>query len=168
MEVSRPFKNKVISLPPSVVRTIRDEIFWQYAKLISKSAGFGINQRAFQMDRFIALRNGKIKWSSAIREWVRENEKAKRMRVLRAKEDLTVEHILPRCCGGPDIPDNAIRVCRQCNLNKRDKRLYEWIGLKNKDNIPRIAEGKYLKLLYELHEERGTLDIDNNDLKTKL
>ena len=85
-----------------------------------------------------------------------------------AKEDLTVEHILPRCCGGPDIPDNPIRVCRQCNLNKRDKRLYEWIGLKNKDNIPRIAEGKYLKLLYELHEERGTLDIDNNDLKTKL
>lgn len=26
-----------------------------------------------------------------------------------------------------------------------------------KDKIPRIAEGKYLKLLYDLHDKRGTL-----------
>ena len=49
-------------MPPPVVKTVRDEIFWQYAKLISKSAGFGINQRRFQMDRFINLRDEKIKW----------------------------------------------------------------------------------------------------------
>ena len=42
-------------MPPPVVKTIRDEIYWQYAKLISKSAGFGINQRAFQMERFIEI-----------------------------------------------------------------------------------------------------------------
>ena len=47
-------------MPPPAVKTIKDAIFWQYAKLISKSAGFGINQRAFQMNRFIALRDGKI------------------------------------------------------------------------------------------------------------
>ena len=62
-------------MPPPVVKTIRDEIYWQYAKLISKSSGFGINQRAFQMERFIGLRDGKIKWSSPVREWLREHEK---------------------------------------------------------------------------------------------
>lgn len=47
-------------------------------------------------------------------------------------------------------------------------KLYEWIGLKNKDNIPRIAEGKYLKLIYELHKQTGTLNISKDELKGKL
>jgi len=155
-------------MPPSVVKTIRDEIFWQYAKLISKSAGFGINQRAFQMNRFIALRDGKIKWSSTIREWVREHEKPNECIYCGSKDDLTVEHILPRCCGGPDNPDNAIKVCKKCNSSKGGKRLYEWRGLKGKDSIPRIAEGKYLKLLYELHNNCGTLNVDKKELTIKL
>lgn len=155
-------------MPPSAVKTIKDEIFWQYAKLISKSAGFGINGRAFQMSTFIKLRDGKIKWSSTIREWVKEHEKPNECIYCGSKADLTTEHILPRCCGGPDIPDNAIRICKKCNSSKSGKRLYEWIGLSKKDEIPRIAEGKYLKLLYELHEKNGTLDISKDKLTTKL
>jgi hypothetical protein len=151
-------------MPPGAVRTIKDEIFWQYAKLISKSAGFGMGQRAFQMSRFIALRDGRIMWSTAVREWVREHENPDACIYCGSRANLTVEHILPRCCGGPDIPDNAIRICRKCNSSKGGKRLYEWIGLKNKDGVPRIAEGKYLKLLYELHSKRGTLEIDKNRL----
>jgi len=68
---------------------------------------------------------------------------------------LTVEHILPRSCGGPDIPDNAIRVCQSCNSSKEGRQLFEWKGLQAKDEIPRIAKGKYLKLLYDLHNKRG-------------
>lgn len=152
-------------MPPPIVKTIKDEIFWQYAKLISKSAGFGINSRAFQMSKFVKLRDGKEKWSTTIREWVREHEKPDECIYCGSKGDLTVEHILPQCCGGPDIPDNAIKVCKKCNSSKGGKRLYEWVGLKHKDEIPRIAEGKYLKLLYELHEKSGTLNADKNKLK---
>ena len=82
-----------------------------------------------------------------------------------SKEELTTEHILPRSCGGPDIPDNAIRICKTCNSKKGGKRLYEFFGLKNKDGVPRIAEGKYLKLLYVLHEKAGTLDLNKEHLK---
>lgn len=155
-------------MPPPVVKTIRDEIFWQYAKLISKSAGFDVNERRFQMDRFLKLRDGNIKWSTTIREWIRENEKPDECIYCGSKDCLTVEHILPQSCGGPDIFDNAIKACRNCNLGKGSKRLYEWIGMKNKDKIPRIAEGKYLKLLYNLHEELGTLDTDKKELTDKL
>jgi hypothetical protein len=155
-------------MPPPVVKTIRDEIFWQYAKLISKSAGFGINQRAFQMNRFLALRDNKIHWSSTIREWVKEHEKPDECIYCGATGTLTVEHILPRSCGGPDIPDNAINACKKCNSSKGGKRLYEWIGIANKDKIPRIAEGKYLKLLYELHEKSGTLNVSKENLTTML
>ena len=102
-------------MPPPVVKTVRDEIFWQYAKLISKSAGFGINQRRFQMDRFINLRDEKIKWSSTVREWLREHEKPNECIYCGSKSSLTVEHILPQSCGGPDIPDNTIKACKNCN-----------------------------------------------------
>lgn len=33
--------------------------------------------------------------------------------------------------------------------------------MSKKDEIPRIAEGKYLKLIYDLHENNGTLDKDD-------
>ena len=155
-------------MPPSAVKTIRDQIYWQYAKLISKSAGLGINARAFQMERFKKLQSGEIKWSSTIREWLKEHEKPDECVYCGAKENLTTEHILPRVCGGPDIPDNAIRICKTCNSSKGGKRLYEWFGLANKDKIPRIAEGKYLKLLYDLHEARGTLDVNKKELESAL
>ena len=61
--------------------------------------------------------------------------------------------------GGPDLPDNAVWVCKTCNSSKGSKRLYEWYELENKYKVPRIAEGKYLKLVYSLHEEMGTLDV---------
>ena len=116
--------------PPKIVKTIKDEIFWQYAKLISKSAGFGINGRGFQMKKFIELRDGKIKWSTTIREWVREHEKPNECIYCGSKENLSIEHILPRCCKGPDIPDNAVKICRKCNSTKGGKRLYEWFGFR--------------------------------------
>ncbi|MEM4268211.1 MAG: HNH endonuclease [Candidatus Woesearchaeota archaeon] len=160
-------------MPPSIVKTIKDEIFWQYAKLISKSAGFGIKQRTFQMNRFIALREEKIRWSSTIREWIKEHERPNECIYCGSKKNLTTEHILPKHCGGPDTPDSVIKVCRECNSSKGSKRLYEWIGLKNKDSVPRIAEGKYLKLLYRLHEYRlheklGTLNFSKDRLKKEL
>lgn len=155
-------------MPPAVVKTIEEEIFWQYAKLISKSAGLG-NQRAFQMNRFMALRDGKIKWSTAIREYIKEHENhGVCIYCNTEKSNLSTEHILPKSCGGPDIADNAIRVCMNCNDKKNGRRLYEWYGLKNNDKIPRIAEGKYLKLLYSMHEKNGTLKTDRNMLLTTL
>jgi hypothetical protein len=154
-------------MPPTAVKTIRDQIFWQYAKLISKSAGLG-NARAFQMNRFVQLRDGTIVWSSTIREWLHEHENPDACIYCGAEGPLTTEHILPRSCGGPDIPDNAIRVCRSCNSGKGSRRLYEWKGLAEKDVIPRIAEGKYLKLLYDLHEQRGSLNVDKKELGQKM
>jgi hypothetical protein len=120
------------------------------------------------MERFIALRDEKIHWSSTIREWIKEHEKPDECIYCGSTGNLTIEHILPRSCGGPDISDNAIQVCKKCNSSKGGKRLYEWIGIPNKDKIPRIAEGKYLKLIYEMHENLRTLNTDKTELKNKL
>jgi hypothetical protein len=42
--------------PPTAVKTIRELIYWEYAKLISKAAGFDKNYR-FIMSRFTKLKS---------------------------------------------------------------------------------------------------------------
>jgi hypothetical protein len=151
-------------LPPTTVNTLREEIYWQYAKLISKSAGFEIRDRAFQMATFIKLRDGKIRWSSAIGEYVKEHERKNACIYCGSTEKLTLEHILPLSRGGPNTADNAIFVCKKCNSSKGSKRLYEWFGYVRRDEIPSIAEGKYLKLIFDMHDKKGTLDLDKHNL----
>lgn len=147
-------------MPPKAVRTLRDLIFWQYAKIISESAGFGKSNYGFIMDRFKRLRSREIEWSTSIREWIHEKESPGICIYCGAEEKLTVEHMIPLSREGPDHSDNAVWVCASCNSSKGSMRLYEFYGLENRNRIPRIAEGKYLKLLHDELDKRGLLDID--------
>ena len=52
-------------MPPSYVKTIEDLIYYEYAKLISKSAGFE-NNWGFRTSTWKKLKSGKINMSSTI------------------------------------------------------------------------------------------------------
>ncbi len=151
-------------MPPKAVRTLRDLIFWQYAKIISDSEGFGKGNYDVVMDRFKSLKSGEIDWSTSISEWVHERETPDRCIYCGATGDLAVEHMIPLSRGGPDTPDNTVAVCPSCSSSKGDRRLYEFFSLDNRNAIPGIAEGKYLKLLYDELDSRGLLDIDRKRL----
>ena len=112
-------------MPPSAVKTIRELIFWQYAKIISESAGEGKSNYRFIMNRFKKLQNGEMNWSTSIREYIKEKEHQNECIYCGSEDKLTLEHILPRSRGGPDEPTNAVWVCKKCNSGKGDKRLYE-------------------------------------------
>ena len=100
------------------MKSIRDLIYWQYAKIISESAGAGKRNRGFVMDCFKKLQNGDIHWSTSIREYVGEYESPRVCGYCGAKKELTLEHILPRTRGGSDSSDNTVLVCRECNSSK--------------------------------------------------
>lgn len=151
-------------MPANYVKTVRQLLYYQYAKIISESAHWGKTNYGMITTKYKQLLSGEIHWSSSVREWLKEKEKSDECIYCGEKTDLTTEHILPKCCGGEDIPENVIRVCKHCNSSKGGKRLYEWSGYKNKDRIDRIAEGKYLKYLYSLHEKQGTLDMTPPEL----
>jgi hypothetical protein len=153
-------------MPPSAVKTIRDLLYWQYSKLISESAGIGKNQFGFIMNRFKKLQSGEIEWSGSIQEYIREREMQNQCIYCGATENLSYDHLAPRSKGGPDTPDNVVMACRECNSSKGGRGLYEWFKLDKRNEVPRIAEGKYLKLLYHLHEEKGDLDIGREELET--
>ena len=145
-------------MPPPYVKTIREEIYYEYAKLISRSA-YNSLQRRFITDRFKKLRDGEITISGTMREWEREQELPKICVYCGLPENLTTDHLIPQSRGGDNSADNVVLACLKCNTAKGEKSIFEWLGLKEKDKLHRLVAGKYLKQLLALHESAGTLDI---------
>lgn len=150
-------------MPPLYVRNIREEILYEYAKLISRSA-YGSLERGFITDRFKKLRDGEITISDTIREWEREQELPKECVFCGATESLTTEHLIPQNRGGGNLADNLVLSCKSCNSSRRDKGIFEWLGLKKKDVLHRLVAGKYLKELLRIHTESKTLDITKSQI----
>jgi len=150
-------------MPPPYVRTIREEILYEYAKLISRSAYKSL-ERGFITDRFKKLRDGEITISGTMREWEREQELYKECVFCRATFDLTTDHLIPRSRRGDDSADNVVLACQQCNASRGEKGVFEWLGLKEKDKLHRLVAGKYLKQLLTLHEQAGTLEVSKDQI----
>ena len=150
-------------MPPPFVKTIREEILYEYAKLISRSA-YGTLERAFITDRFKKLRDGEITISGTIREWEREQELQQECVYCGSKNDLTTDHLVPRNRGGDDSADNLVHACMACNTSRGDKGVFEWLGLEKKDELHRLVAGKYLKQLLRVHEQAGTLEVTKHQL----
>ena len=150
-------------MPPAYVSTIREEIYYEYAKLISRSA-YGSLQRPFITDRFKKLRDGEITISGTIREWEREQEFPRSCVYCGLSTDLTTDHLIPRSRGGDDSADNVVLACQPCNASRGEKGVFEWVGLKEKDKLHRLVAGKYLKQLLTLHEQAGTLEVSKDQI----
>lgn len=144
-------------MPPSAVKTIRDLVFYQYAKIIASSAK--IRGHGFIVSTMKKLSSGEIKMSTALRELKMQMKSEENCcEYCRVSMDLSWDHLVPRSKGGPDTAENHVLACKHCNFSKGSKGLYEWYGLSRKDEIPRLVAGKYLKLLYGIHETKGTLN----------
>jgi hypothetical protein len=150
-------------MPPGYVTTIREEILYEYAKLISRSAYKSL-QRGFITDRFKKLRDGEITISGEIREWEREQELPKQCVFCGSTKNLSTDHLVPRSRGGDDSADNLVLACQSCNAARGEKGVFEWLGLKQKDKLHRLVAGKYLKQLLTLHEQAGTLEIAKDQI----
>jgi 5-methylcytosine-specific restriction endonuclease McrA len=167
-------------MPDRDVETIRDLIFYQYAKIIARRAfAVGDGKAAkkehygFIKKTFRELRSGAMSWSDILREDWQLVEAEPRCAYCGSVEDLHKEHIVPRSLRiRPECADcdtiqgihNQVWACRACNLAKGDKGLYEFCKERHPgekkyyDLIPPLVEKKYLKTIYNCHVCAGTLD----------
>ncbi|TAL79461.1 MAG: HNH endonuclease [Bacteroidetes bacterium] len=152
-------------MPPPYIKTIHDEILYEYAKLISRSSLGEINY-GFVISRFKKLKSGEIHISDTIREWEREQQLPRECVFCRSSTNLTTDHLVPQNRGGDDSADNLVMACSSCNSSRGDKGIFEWLGLEKKDDLHRLVAGKYLKELLRIHKEEGTLDISKDILHT--
>ncbi|MGQ9602890.1 MAG: HNH endonuclease [bacterium] len=157
--------------PPKYVDTVRRLIYWHYAQLIAKSAGFDGNY-GFVVSRYKKLESGEMSWSSSIRDYEKELEKGRVCVYCGATSGLSIDHIIPVSRAGVDprikalleSPDNCVCACRTCNSSKGDRDVFEWYGHERFDDIPKLAMSKFLKLAYRVHEMQGTLDLKDPNM----
>ncbi len=152
-------------MPPKYVKTMREELFYEYAKLISRTVFNGQLNYGFIINTLKEFKSGKKTMSDTVREWQREYEFPKECVFCASTENLQIDHLIPKSRGGSDSADNVVWSCRTCNISRGNKGVFEWLGLKKKDNLHRIVAGKYIKELFELHERTGTLDVSVADLQ---
>lgn len=158
-------------MPPKYVTTVRQLIYWQYAQLIARAAGFEKNY-GFIVSRYKKLESGEITWSSSVRDYQKELEKGRVCAYCGAAGALSTDHIVPISRAGVDpriaklldSPDNCVCACRKCNSSKGDQDVFEWYGPERVDEIPELVLSKFLKLAYSLHEIQGTLDLKDPNM----
>lgn len=155
-------------MPPSAVKTIRDLIYWEYAKLIAGSAVGDRKNYRFIMHTYQRLKNQQIQPSDILRENKKLFESGERCAYCDSTDDLQWDHIIPRIKTVLDTIDNQVFACRHCNSEKGGRDPFEWYGLERKYEVPRIVLGKYLKLIYEIHERQNTLDKSDLNRDGKL
>jgi hypothetical protein len=158
-------------MPPAVVKNVRDLLYWQYAKIIAQSAGFSKKDYGFVTSRFKLLNQGTITWNE-LREYIKEKGQQECI-YCGAEAELTLEHLLPRKFNGPNNERNVVWVCKSCNSKKGARRLYEYFAIEAgveaaKYDVPRIAEGKYLKFAFETLKESNLLDIAGSELPSQV
>jgi hypothetical protein len=144
----------------AVSRTVGDFIHYYYAKLvIAPSSGESANYR-FIIDRYKRLASGEISMSDYDRE-IQHLARQPGVCAFCGKNgaNVTVE-LVPRRLGGPVGLQNQVYACSGCAGSKGDRGLFEWwcdvLG-RDKDELPRIPAGLFLKMAHERHTVDFTL-----------
>jgi hypothetical protein len=156
-------------MPPKNIRTVRHLIYWEYAKMIAGSAIGDRRNYGFVMHCFKKLDAGHMSPSAILRENKLLVE-SDRLCVYCASEcdNLQWEHIIPKSRGGLDTIDNLVLACAGCNNGKGARDPFEWYGKDRRGDLPRLVLGKYLKLIFDFHEQAGTLDAADVNADGKL
>ncbi len=168
-------------MPDRDVKSIRHLIYYQYAKIIARSA-FGEDAKSssygFIKKTFRELVLSEKMWSDIIREDKQFVKAEKKCIYCGSSENLEWEHIVPksisineRCpsCDRVQGIHNMIWSCMDCNSKKWKKGLYHFYkelypqDKKFYDKIPTLLEKKYLKTIYFCHQCNGTLDSGDLD-----
>jgi hypothetical protein len=158
-------------MPPKYVKTVEGLIYWEYAKLIARAAGFEDNY-GFITSRYKKLESGEMEWSSSIRDREKEWEHGQVCVYCGSTEKLAQDHIIPSCRGCVDSKvrellesgDNCVWACQKCNSAKGARDVFEWYGKDHLDEIPKLVLSKFLKLSYRLHETQGTLRLHDPNM----
>jgi hypothetical protein len=164
-------------MPDRDVKTIRDLIYYQYAKIVAKSA-FGLDAKktsyGFIKTTFRNFVKDEKKWSDILREdrQLADGEKAC-VYCGSTTNTLQWEHLVPRtlrindrcaACDRIQGIHNQVWACALCNAAKGTKGLYHFLrdshpeAKKFSDLAPMLAEKKYLKTIFYCHQCKGILD----------
>jgi hypothetical protein len=138
----------------AVPRTVGDYILYYYAKLvIAVSAGQPGNYR-FIIDRYKRLKSGEMSMSDYDREIQALAQQPGVCVFCGTQCNTVLVEVVPRALGGPVGVHNLVHACPECAASKGNKDFVSWwcddLG-RDKDELPRIPAGLFLKIAQERH-----------------
>ena len=141
---------------PRNFKTVRELIYWEYAKLVSEKAVGERSNFKFTNHVFQKMLAGQAKPASILSENQKMFMCGEICAYCGATNKMQWDHIVPIALGGPDTFDNMVRACAACNQSKGPRDPYQWLlGVKP---IPRLVSGKFLKVVFEEYERQQLLD----------
>lgn len=152
------------------VDTVGELLYWSYANLAmahaavsKKTDGYGRTHFMIRSRLFKGLKNQTMQIGSIV-----DDERLKMILpqsccYCGSKENLAVDHLIPRKRGGADTGDNLVWACRTCNSSKCARDLLEWFA--DRDQFPSILIlRRYLKLAIEICQSKNLMDVNLADL----
>ena len=170
-------------MPDASVKTIRDLIWFQYAKTMAHSSEFSNGQNGTIRKTLDDLRSGAKEWTDITNDDSLLAGVEKKCAYCGRTNDLSREPIVPRALAiNENCPDcdtiqtirNQVWACRICNSMKGALGLYQFyqrrMAGKKKfdDSIPPLLEKKYLKVVYDCLNCAKCLDCGDLDGDGKL
>lgn len=143
---------------PKWINSIRELIYWHYAKIIVEAKTGNRNDFKAIMIEYKKLKSDKIHISNILRDNKKLVLEEKKCSYCGTTDSLQFDHIIPLSKNGPDSIDNLTLACKKCNISKGDKQLMEWYGENYSSEIPRNVFSKFLKLVFTAHDNNNSLD----------
>lgn len=150
--------------------TINEYFNWQYANMAMAHVALKNNHIKYETIDFMIrakLYKGLNDGTQHIAS-IYDDEKYKLSNICCAycgkKGVLTIDHLIPKFCGGIDSGENLIYACKECNSSKNKKDLIEWCLSKN-TFPPVLVLRRYLKLAHLYFAQQGFLELPFNELE---
>ncbi|MCK9523641.1 MAG: HNH endonuclease [Proteobacteria bacterium] len=132
--------------------TVGDLLYWSYANLAMAHAAVGEGRIQYaRLDYIIraklfkGLRTGTMKIGSLLDDERFKLVQPRACVYCGSDQCLSMDHLVPKCKGGPDDADNIVWACRRCNSAKGDKDMLFWYRIRG-CFPPLMLLRRYLKL----------------------
>lgn len=147
------------------INTVREHLAWSYANLACAHSAVESGSKKYgRLNYMIRARlyKGLISGTMSMRSTF-DDEKIKfkypqSCCYCGSKDNLNIDHLIPKIKGGIDSADNLVLSCRSCNSSKRDRDVLLWLKYKGL-NPSILLLRRYIKLVSKYCEENNLLDI---------
>lgn len=148
--------------------TVLEEIAWRYAQLSMAHAMLHDNATAANA-KYYSIRSREYKLvreERGIGSFYHDEKEKIGMNFCvycHSKEQLSLDHIIPRKKLGADFPENLLPACRHCNSSKGSEDMLAWLSSHHK--FPSIFLLRiYLKLIWYYCGDHGLLYSKTSEL----
>lgn len=147
------------------LETVRHVLYWSYANLAMARAAVGAGDKSYEKKHFMIrsrLYYGVLRGTMQIGSFLADE----RMKLLfpqscvycGERENLALDHLLPKVKGGNHSGDNIVYCCRSCNSSKGSTDFLAWWA-KRGEFPPLLLLRRYLKLAIEWSESADIMDM---------